>query len=177
MGDDGLPLDRWANFYLITSAAAATLVGLLFVVITLAAERAQAKETSKIRLYLTPTVVYFGSVLCLAAVLTFPTQSRLSAAVCCSVAGTAGIVYAISTLLGSRGETRFYERRDVIRYVLLPAGAYGLLIAGGAMLIAYATARPHLGGHRHARVHLPRATQLVGDRGRRRILAPFREGF
>jgi hypothetical protein len=135
VGDDGLPLDRWANFYLITSAAAATLVGLLFVVITLAAERAQAKETSKIRLYLTPTVVYFGSVLCLAAVLTFPTQSRLSTAVCCSVAGTAGIAYALSTFLGSRGETRFYEPRDVIHYVLLPAAAYGLLIAGGAILI------------------------------------------
>ena len=32
VGDDGLPLDQWANFYLITSAAAATLVGLFFVV-------------------------------------------------------------------------------------------------------------------------------------------------
>jgi hypothetical protein len=31
--------ERWANFYLLTSAAAATLIGLLFVVITLGAER------------------------------------------------------------------------------------------------------------------------------------------
>jgi hypothetical protein len=39
MNELGLLLGRWANFYLITSAAAATLIGLLFVIITLAAER------------------------------------------------------------------------------------------------------------------------------------------
>jgi hypothetical protein len=32
-------LERWANFYLLMSAAAATLLGLMFVVITLGAER------------------------------------------------------------------------------------------------------------------------------------------
>jgi hypothetical protein len=48
---DALPLDRWANFYLIASAAAATLIGLLFVVIILAAER-RPDEAGKIRLYL-----------------------------------------------------------------------------------------------------------------------------
>ncbi|MGA7926399.1 MAG: hypothetical protein WCA20_10400 [Candidatus Sulfotelmatobacter sp.] len=54
-------LERWANFYLLTSAAAATLIGLLFVVITLAAER-RLGDNGRIRLYLTPTVVYFASV-------------------------------------------------------------------------------------------------------------------
>jgi hypothetical protein len=34
-------LERWANFYLTMSAAAATLLGLMFVVITLAAERGE----------------------------------------------------------------------------------------------------------------------------------------
>jgi hypothetical protein len=125
VGDDGLPLDRWTNFYLVTSAAAATLVGLLFVVITLAADRVTAKETGKISLYLTPTVVFFASVLFLAAVLTFPTQSRASAAAC----------YALSTLHGSRGDNRFFEPRDVIQYVVLPVAAYGLLIGGGVLLM------------------------------------------
>src|SRR5208283_1166277 len=34
---------------------------------------------AKIRMYVTPTVVYFASVLCLAALLTFPNQTRLTA--------------------------------------------------------------------------------------------------
>ena len=72
VGDAGLQLDRWANFYVITSTAAVTLVGLLFVVITLAAGRASVSDAGKIRVYLTPTVVYLASVLYFAAVLTFP---------------------------------------------------------------------------------------------------------
>jgi hypothetical protein len=52
-------LERWANFYLLMSAAAATLIGLLFVVITLGAERIVEDGAAKIRMYLTPTVLYF----------------------------------------------------------------------------------------------------------------------
>ena len=48
-----LPLEPWANFYLLTSAAAATLLGLMFVVITLAAER-RLGGAAKIPIYLTP---------------------------------------------------------------------------------------------------------------------------
>ena len=79
-------LERWANFYLLVAAAAATLIGLLFVVITLAAERKLA-ETSKIPLYLTPTVIYFLSVLLFPAVLTFPTHSRFTADFCICLVG------------------------------------------------------------------------------------------
>ena len=135
VGDDGLPLDRWANFYVITSTAAATLVGLLFVVITLAAERAPASQAGKIRLYLTPTVVYLASVLYFAAALAFPTQSRLSTAICCCLGGAAGVVYPLSMLFHSGGASRFYERADVFYYVVSPAAAYALVIVGGAMLM------------------------------------------
>jgi hypothetical protein len=51
---------RWSSFYILTSAAAATLIGLLFVVITLAAN--SLRESSNIRIYLTP-IIYFASVL------------------------------------------------------------------------------------------------------------------
>jgi imidazolonepropionase-like amidohydrolase len=47
-------LERWANFYLLMSAAAATLLGLMFVIITLAAER-RLGDTTKIPLYLEVT--------------------------------------------------------------------------------------------------------------------------
>jgi len=129
--DDGhLRLDAWGNFYLATSAAAATLVGLLFVVITLAADRQQG-ESQRIRVYLTPTVVYFVSVLLLAVVLTFPTHSRLSATLCCGGVSGVGVVYSLSVLRHAR---RFRERIDRWHYALLPAAAFGLLVAGTAIL-------------------------------------------
>ncbi len=89
-------LERWVNFYLLVSAAAATLIGLLFVVITLAAER-KAAGASRIPLYLTPTVIYFGSVLLLAALLTFPPHSRLTANFCICLVSLLGGLFCQAT--------------------------------------------------------------------------------
>ena len=92
MNELELLLERWANFYLLTSAAAATLIGLLFVIITLGAERREEDHTAQIRVYLTPTVVFFGSVLGVAALLTFPNHTRLTATLCICLAGVIGPV-------------------------------------------------------------------------------------
>jgi hypothetical protein len=86
-------LERWANFYLLMSGAAATLLGLMFVVIALAAER-RSGDAAKIHIYLTPTVIYFASVFCLAALLIFPNHTRLTASLCSCLGGFAGLVYS-----------------------------------------------------------------------------------
>jgi hypothetical protein len=83
-------LERWANFYLLMSSAAATLIGLLFVVITLSADRTMQDGTAKVRMYLTPTGLYFASVLFLAALLTFPNHTRFTVALCICLVGVAG---------------------------------------------------------------------------------------
>ena len=44
MGDGVSLLTRWANFYVITGTAAATLTGLQFVVISLGAERSRGMQ-------------------------------------------------------------------------------------------------------------------------------------
>jgi hypothetical protein len=108
---------QWVNFYLVTSAAAATLIGLLFVVITLAAERG-VDDLAKIRMYLTPTVVFFGSVLIVAALLTFPIHTRLTAALCVSLVDVGGLVYSgTNSIRGVKGW------HDVVNYVLVPFAA------------------------------------------------------
>jgi hypothetical protein len=128
-------LGRWGNFYLIASAAAAQLIGLLFVVITLAAERRKGEVdvTSKIRVYLTPPVVYFGSVLGLAALLTFPNHTRLTAAVSICIVGVVGLGYAGSILMGGVKKS-CYERGDVIKYAGLPLLVYLIEVSGGLWL-------------------------------------------
>jgi membrane protein CcdC involved in cytochrome C biogenesis len=130
MPEEGLALERWANFYLIASTAAATLIGLLFILITLAAEK-RPKDVTKIGLYLTPTVVYFGSVLLLAALLTFPNQSRFTAALCICGLGSLGLLYSVSMV--ARKE-KFLQRSDAIQYVVYPLAAYGVLVWGGLLL-------------------------------------------
>ena len=133
-----LRFEQWANFYVITSAAAATLLGLLFVVITLAAER-RRRDTPAIKIYLTPAVIYFGSVLFMSALLTVPNQTRLTAVICICLEGIAGLAYC-GSLVVRRG-AGYEERSDLFPYVIFPFAAYALIVAGGLLLLR----RPQVG--------------------------------
>jgi len=131
-----LRFEQWATFYAITSAAAATLLGLLFVVITLAAERRLKYATPHIRIYLTPAVIYFGSVLLMSALLAIPNQTPLTAVICVCLEGIAGLGYCGSLAIRRGVGSAFYEARsDLFPYVLLPFAAYTLMVAGGLLLL------------------------------------------
>jgi hypothetical protein len=141
MYDGELSLEKWANFYVVASAAAATLVGLLFVALSLASERRPKRDAFKIRVYLTPVVAYFSSVLFLAALLTIPNQTPVTAAACTCSVGVVGLGYS-SSLAIRRGVRTFYDHAsDLIPYVALPFAAYLLVIAGGFQLLE----RPQIG--------------------------------
>lgn len=129
-------LGRWANFRLIPSHAAATLIGLLFVVITLAAERrvGEAEPAAKIRVYFTPAVVCFTSVLGVGVLLIFLNHTRLTAALCICLVGVLGLVYAVSILL-ARDKKSYEERGDLLHYAGYPFAAYGLLVLGGVLVL------------------------------------------
>ena len=130
-----LRLAQWANFYVVTSTAAATLLGLLFVVITLAAQRGR-KDTASIRLYLTPAVIYFASVLLLSALLLVPDQTRLSAVTCVCLQGVAGMGYSGSLAIKrGAGSASYIQRSDLFPYVVFPLGAHALMVAGGLLLV------------------------------------------
>jgi hypothetical protein len=134
MSELALLLQRWANFYLLTAAAAATLIGLLFVVIALAAQRGH-RDTAKIHIYLTPTVIYFASVLCLAALLTFPNHTRLTATLCICLVGVVGLVYSGFLFIGRDVKKNYYDLRHLIPHAVFPFAAYGLLVLGGVLLL------------------------------------------
>jgi len=96
MSGQPIPLQQWSSFFSITSAASATLLGLLFVVITIAPGLGR-KLASKSRIYLTPAVIYLTSVLVMSALLTIPNQTQLSSVTCICSMGIFGLVYIGST--------------------------------------------------------------------------------
>jgi hypothetical protein len=129
-----LRFEQWANFYVITSAAAATLLGLLFVLVTLAAERGRS-DAPRIKIYLTPAVIYFTSVLLMSALLTIPGHTQLTAVIWICLEGIAGLLYSGSLGIRRGAGNAFYERpSDLFPYVVFPFAAYALMVTGGLLL-------------------------------------------
>src|SRR5947209_16498801 len=67
------PLATWQNFYVIIGSAVATLTGLMFVVMTLRVR--DRRSSGALGAFATPTVVHFGAVLLVAALLSAPWQA------------------------------------------------------------------------------------------------------
>ncbi|HEY2524462.1 MAG TPA: hypothetical protein VGI29_05345 [Candidatus Binataceae bacterium] len=120
-------LAEWDSFYVIVGSAAGALIGLQFVVMTLIAERPlRAAEASAA--FSTPTIVHFGSVLLLSALLRAPWQAIILAAVLWGLMGVGGVAYAVIVARRMRAQTVYQpEFEDWLFHLLLPLAAYAML--------------------------------------------------
>ena len=128
-------LAEWDNFYVITGSSAAGLTGLTFVVIALSAD-AKRVNVSGLRAYVTPTIVHFGAVLALAAFLSMPHQGALSLSLGLGSAGAAGLIYVgvIAASIRRLASDYVPVREDWLWNVILPAIAYGVLLASALLI-------------------------------------------
>src|SRR2546423_1105504 len=94
------PLVAWQNFYVITGTAAATLTGLMFVVITLiAGVRVRTSSPSDaVSIFSTPNVVHFGAALLIAVILSAPWQMLWQASLLLGLCGLGGMISAAIVL-------------------------------------------------------------------------------
>jgi hypothetical protein len=134
-------LAGWENFYVIVGSSAGALIGLQFVVIALIADMQIEQDLAQVGdAFATPTIVHFGSVLLLSAVLNAPWHGITTAAALWGLLGLSGIVYEIIVARRMRVQIVYTpEFEDWLFHVLLPFGAYATLAAS-----AYA-ARSHVG--------------------------------
>src|SRR5262245_58381020 len=88
-----LPLTAWGTFYVIVGSSAGALTGLTFVVITLVAGRRQREASWSVGTFATPTVVHFGTVLLVSALLSAPWRSLALAALLLGLCGLGGVAY------------------------------------------------------------------------------------
>ncbi|PYS00913.1 MAG: hypothetical protein DMG15_26955 [Acidobacteria bacterium] len=80
-------LAGWENFYVIVGSSAGALIGLQFVVITLIAEIPIVTDMERASsAFATPTIVHFGAVLLLSAVISAPWHGIAGAAILWGVA-------------------------------------------------------------------------------------------
>lgn len=144
-------LAGWENFYVIVGSSAGALIGLQFVVITLIANMPHAANAGQgSDAFATPTVVHFGAVLLLSAIISAPWHSVHGPAVLWGLVGVAGGVYEIIVVSRMRLQTIYQPQlEDWVFHALFPVVAYCALAASAfvirshphaAMLIAGAAA-------------------------------------
>jgi hypothetical protein len=122
------PIAAWQNFYVIVGSSAAALTGLQFVVIALVADQPLPGNARAIDAFGTPTIVHFGTVLLLSAILSAPWGGVGAPTLLCSLCGVLGIGYAIIVARRAREQTDYRPVfEDWLFHVLLPAVAYGFL--------------------------------------------------
>jgi hypothetical protein len=122
-------LATWDSFYVIVGSAAGALIGLQFVVVTLIAERPELRVAEAGAAFVTPTIVHFGSVLLLSALLRVPWRSIVPAAALWALMGFSGVAYAVTVARRMRKQGVYQpEFEDWLFHVLLPLVAYALLI-------------------------------------------------
>ena len=144
-------LSAWESFYVIVGSAAAVLVGLQFVVITLVAEIRPRTSEASVSAFGTPIIVHLSSALLIAAIMCAPWPSLGGPAIALTLCGLAGIVYVAIVTNRARRQAEYQpEWEDWLWHTILPGVVYaalavaapflrgvtsvGLFIVGGAAL-------------------------------------------
>src|SRR5271163_5022785 len=134
-------LTGWENFYVIVGSSAGALIGLQFVVMTLLDNGPVVPGRAKAgSAFATPTVIYFGTVLLLSAIISAPWQAVGIPAILWGLIGLIGIVYVAVVAWRMRTQTLYKPVfEDWLFHALLPFSAYATMT--GSAGAAYA--RPH----------------------------------
>ena len=119
---------EWETFYVIVGTAAGALAGLMFVVIALIAD--VRGSATQIDAFGTPTVVHFGTVLLLSAILAAPWPTTMGATITVATLGAAGVVYVVIVLRRARRQNDYQPVfEDWLFHTALPFVAYAAILA------------------------------------------------
>ena len=133
------PLAAWQNFYVIIGSAAATLTGLMFVVVTLiAGVRVRVSTPSEaFATFNTPNVVHFCLALLVAAILSAPWQALWQAGLLLGLCGLGGVIYVVIVLRRVRRQTDYQPvLEDWLWHTVFPLVSYTAFVVAAILLPA-----------------------------------------
>jgi hypothetical protein len=134
------PLIAWQNFYVIVGTAAATLTGLIFVVVTLIAGVRQRTlmPGDGIATFSTPNVIHFGAVLLVAALLSAPWKALWPVSLLLGLSGLGGVVYDVIVVRRARHQTSYQPvLEDWLWHTIFPLASYTGFIIAAVLLLIY----------------------------------------
>lgn len=128
-------LSQWETFYVIVGSSGAALTGLMFVVLTLAADSNVPRTPDTVNAFGTPNVIHFVAVLLLSAILSAPWQRFRDPAHVLGATAIAGVVYVLIVLRRMLRQTGYKPvLEDWVWHLFLPMLAYATLFVGAAGL-------------------------------------------
>jgi hypothetical protein len=136
--------EGWDNYFAMLGTAAAGLIGLLFVVITLTANIERSRALWANGIYMTPIALHFAAVLSISAITMVPALAPTEVAVLISLVALAGLAAATRTclgILGIRTSANPPHWSDLWGYGVGPAAIYvSILGVAAAVWLRCATA-------------------------------------
>jgi hypothetical protein len=130
-------LSQWETFFFLVGSSGAALTGLMFVVISLAADSSQPRTPDTVNAFASPNVIHFAAVFFLSAVLTAPWQRLRNPAHVVGAGAIAGMVYVLIVLRRMLRQSRTAYKpvlEDLVWHLALPMTAYAMLFVGAAGL-------------------------------------------
>lgn len=127
-------MDAWHDFYVLIGTAAATLMGLTFVAVSLAPDVIAERTTTAVRAFITPILAFFATILIISLFQIIPGMPSIGSAAFFIIAGIGGLAYIATTGVHRLWRTMELGIDDWIWYIGLPLLGYACILAGGAAL-------------------------------------------
>lgn len=130
------PLTPWHDFAILLGTAAATLIGLLFVAASVGTSVFTMERQSAVRVFLSPTVVHFCTVLAAALITVAPIPNPLVLGGLITASGALGAIYValVWRTMIRDGYIKSLDLTDRLWYASAPALGYATLITAGITL-------------------------------------------
>jgi hypothetical protein len=128
-------LDGWHEFYALLGTAAAALVALLFVAMSIGATVLNPARAGATRTFLSPVVFHYTSVLFVSLIVLIPIQTPMSLGVTVGIVAATGFVYSI-VILARLIRDDVADLADHFGYGASPVLAYAAALAAAWLLAA-----------------------------------------
>ncbi len=130
-------LRDWQTFYFMVGGAAAGLVGLTFVAITVGSGSIAEQDISGLRTFINPTLIHFIYVLVTASVAVLPTVTRTQLGTLLVLAGLVSSGRALSTFpfMWQQYKRHVVDMHDWAWYFLAPLACYLTYVGSGTGLL------------------------------------------
>ncbi|MBC7872095.1 MAG: hypothetical protein H7Y09_14710 [Chitinophagaceae bacterium] len=131
-------LKDWQNFYFMTGSASATLIGLMFVAVSLGSNMIDDHASLNFQLFVTPVVVHFTIVLVLAALMIIPSHTPISLGSFLILIGTISAAYTIRLvwMMTQHPQSQVLNKGHYFWHGAFPVISYFGVFVGGMGIFA-----------------------------------------